>query len=144
MKRIPWAIAFTAFALSAFGQNIDYNVNCVKGCSGSSTGASLVPSASTESNHVLKASAGSLSALTVTIGATSGWVLVFDAASAPSNGAVTPKWWFPVTSDGTKGGIAVSWPVPVPFSTGITAVFSTTGPFTQTLSATAQFSGQVQ
>lgn len=165
MKQILWAIAGAAFALSALAANVDQNVsvtdptngntvgvnsshqlsvNCVAGCSGSSSGVALTPSTTTESNHVLKASSGSLSSLTVAIGATSGWVLVFDATSAPADGAVTPKWWFPVASNGTSGAISAAWVEPAQFSTGVTVVFSTTGPFTKTASATAQFSGQVQ
>lgn len=93
------------------------------------------------SNQVLKASAGNLYDLTVTIGATSGYVMLFDATSLPSNGAVTPVWCYAVTSNGTNGGIAAAWPSPKRFGTGITAGFSTTGCFTLTASATANFFG---
>ena len=55
------------------------------------------------SNLVLKASAGNLYSLTITIGATSGYAMLFDATSLPSNGAVTPVWCYPVTSNGTNG-----------------------------------------
>lgn len=109
-----------------------------------SVGVPPVNSTTTESNHVLKASAGALYNITVTIGASAGWLLLFDATSAPADGAVTPAYWYPVATNGTFGAIAVSWPaVPLKFSTGIVAVFSTTGPFTKTASATAQFSAQV-
>ena len=113
---------------------------------GATTCRTNVVSTTAESGHVLLAAAGSLCSLTVVVGATSGYVLVFDATSAPIDGAVTPAWWFPVKSDGTNGGAAVSWQAGSPrtFATGITAVFSTTGPFTKTASATASFSAQVQ
>lgn len=93
------------------------------------------------SNQVIKASAGNLYDLTVTIGATSGYVMLFDATSLPSNGAVTPVWCAIITSNGTNGGISAAWPAPKRFGTGITAGFSTTGCFTLTASATANFFG---
>lgn len=111
----------------------------------SATGIASVASTAAESCHVLKGSAGNLLSLTVTLGATSGWVLVFDATSAPMDGAgQTPSWWSPVTSNGTFGSISSAWLVPLNFATGITACFSTTGPFTKTASSTAAFSAQVK
>jgi len=106
-----------------------------------------VNSTAAEACHVLKGSAGSLLDLTVTIGATSGYALVFDATSAPGDGAVTPAWWYPILSNGTLGGINKGWPAdaPLKFTTGITACFSTTGPFTKTASSSGvALSGQVQ
>lgn len=93
------------------------------------------------SNLVLKSGAGNLYDLTVTVGATSGYVMLFDATALPSNGAVTPVWCGVVTSNGTNGGISAAWPSPKRFGTGITAGFSTTGCFTLTASATANFFG---
>lgn len=113
----------------------------------SAAAVGIVPVVSTaaESNHVLKASAGNLYGLTAAIGATSGYVMIFDATSAPVDGAVTPKYCFPVNSNGTNGGIAVGWKSPpAAFATGITAVFSSTGCFTKTASATASFFAQAQ
>ena len=48
-------------------------------------------SADSVSNLVFVAPRKQLESLTVKIGATSGYVMVFDLASLPSNGAVTPK-----------------------------------------------------
>jgi hypothetical protein len=104
-----------------------------------------VMSSATESSHVMKSIPGALIAITVTIGAVSGWALVFDAIAAPSDGTVTPIWWLPVDSNGTNGYLTFSWAdCPLKFVNGCIAVFSTTGPFTKTASATAAFSGQVQ
>jgi hypothetical protein len=118
-------------------------------CSGASvslspTTASPVVSASAEASHVLKNSAGNLLSLTVTIGATSGYLMVFDATSAPSDGAVTPKFCRYVKSDGTSGATSLAWLNPLVFASGISVAFSSTGCFTKTASATAFFSGQVQ
>lgn len=107
-----------------------------------STGATTRSSGTAAaSSQVLKASAGNLYDLKVTIGATSGYLLLFDATSLPSNGAVTPVFCERVNSDGTAGGASFAWPMPFPFATGITAGFSTTGCFTLTASATAAFFG---
>ena len=104
-----------------------------------------VRSTATEASKVLKSSAGNLYTVSVTIGATSGYLMLFDAIAEPANGSVTPKWWWPVTSNGTYGGSAVSWSPgpPLRFTTGITAVFSSTGPFTKTGLTSGQFTGQV-
>lgn len=113
--------------------------------SAAAVGIAPVASGAAESNHVLKASAGNLYGLTAAIGATSGYVMLFDATSAPVDGAVTPKYCFPVSSNGTNGGIAIGWKSPpAAFATGITAVFSSTGCFTKTASATASFFAQAQ
>jgi hypothetical protein len=99
--------------------------------------------ATAASNAILKASGGMLNSLSVTTGATAGYVMVFDSATLPANGTVTPKFCYgslPATS-----GIAVSYlPYAVPFVNGITVAFSSTGCFTLTASATAFISGQVQ
>ena len=59
---------------------------------------------------VLKASAGNLYSLSLSVTTVSGYVLVFNATSAPSNGAVTPVWWQVVNSNGTLGGLSAAWP----------------------------------
>lgn len=107
-----------------------------------STGVAEQASADGVSNFTFAAANKLLSSLTVKIGATTGYVMVFDAASLPSNGAVTPKWCYPVLSDGTRGFVAAQWTVPILFSTGITVGFSTTGCDTLTASTTAKFMGQ--
>lgn len=110
--------------------------------------ASVTPFATqaAASNTIAKAAPGSLSTLTITTGATSGWVMVFDAVSLPSNGATTStlKWCYPVVSDGTRGGASFEWPSPVTMATGITIGFSSTACNSLTASATAFFYGQVQ
>lgn len=105
--------------------------------------AGIIPVVSTaaESSHVLKASAGNLYAYQVTTGAVAGYVMIFNATSAPVDGAVTPVKCVAVPATATVG---VSNSPPEYFSTGITAVFSTTGCFTKTASATAMFSGDVK
>lgn len=108
--------------------------------SGASAVAPVVSSAA-EGSHVLKSSAGSLIAFIATSGASAGYVLLFDATSAPADGVVTPVECLSIPATSTLG---FSAPTPVTFATGITIVFSTTGCFSKTISATAFFSAQVQ
>ena len=107
------------------------------------TGSGIANQASADSvSNLVFTAKKLLTSLTVKIGATSGYVMLFDASSLPSNGAVTPTWCYPVASDGTKGSVSADWTVPLSFTTGITAGFSTTGCDTLTASATAKFMGQ--
>lgn len=90
---------------------------------------------------VLKASAGNLYSWRVTSGASAGYVLVFNATSAPADGAVKPADCVAVAANSTVDHVAT---IPERYSTGITLVFSTTGCFVKTLSATAYIRGTVQ
>jgi len=69
--------------------------------------------------------------------------MVFDATSAPADGAVTPKECAVAPANATTF-IDYGGGPPESFATGITAVFSSTGCFTKTASATAFFHGTVQ
>lgn len=100
----------------------------------------LTSSGAAESSNVLKASAGNLYSLTITTGATAGFLMIFNATSAPVDGAVTPAYCSQAPANMTS---AFEWSIPVRLGTGITAVFSSTGCFTKTASATAAFFAQV-
>ena len=100
----------------------------------------LTSSGAAQASNVLKASAGNLYSLTITTGATAGYLMIFNATSAPIDGAVTPAYCSQAPANMTS---AIEWSIPVRFGTGVTAVFSTTGCFTKTESATAAFFAQV-
>jgi len=102
----------------------------------SSQGQSIAPvtSAAAESSHVIKASAGNLYRVAITTGASGGYLMVFDAATAPADGTVTPKICRAV---GANASLDVIYDYPERYATGVTVVFSTTGCFTKTASATA-------
>lgn len=71
-------------------------------------------------------------------GSAAGFLLVFDAAAVPADGAVTPKICVPV---GTAPAVVSVNLAPGPmmqFNTGIAAAASTTGCFTKTTSATVE------
>lgn len=108
-------------------------------------GLTTVTAGAAATNLVLKASAGNLVHASITIGATSGYVMIHNATSAPGDGAVTPLVCVPVLSNGTFGSASFDFGLPGKyFSTGITAVFSTTGCFTQTLATAAFLNGSVK
>lgn len=101
-----------------------------------------VVSSALEASHVLKASAGNLYRVAVTSGALGGYLLVFNATTAPGDGAVTPILCRALPANASlEVDHAI---IPDRYSTGITAVFSTTGCFTKTASATATFDAEVQ
>ena len=102
-------------------------------------GAALTPSATAtaQSSVVLKASAGNFFGANCTA-TVSGYLMLFDATSAPADGTVTPK---KVWAMSAGSSIEVGYFVPLRMATGITLVFSSTGPFTKT-AATAFISGE--
>lgn len=101
--------------------------------------------AAAESCRVLQASAANLYKVTVAIAATTGYVMIFNATSAPGDGAVSPAWpAIRVVSDGTSGWADISFNPPLRLGTGATVCFSSTGPFTKTASATAAIGGLVK
>jgi len=109
----------------------------------SASAAAIAPAVSTavEGSRVFKASAGNLYRIALTTGASAGFLMVFDATSAPADGAVTPTLCRAIAANTS---LEVDHAVaPDRYATGITAVFSTTGCFTKTVSATAMFEGSV-
>lgn len=102
----------------------------------------LTPSAANASSFVMRAKAGPIIDFTVNTGATAGWVMLHDRATAPTNGAVTPvaAWQVPANSTLTVNYAEF----PAKMATGAVLTFSTTGPTTLTLSATAWFGGRVK
>jgi hypothetical protein len=102
--------------------------------------AGIVPvvSASAEGSHVFCAAACNLWSIYVTAGASAGFLMTFNATSAPADGAVTPVECVQVAANSTVALSFGSGP-PDRYSTGATAVFSTTGCFNKTVSATAFF-----
>ena len=107
-------------------------------------GAAIAPTASSaaESSHVLKASGGNLYGVSGYIGA-AGWIMLFDAASAPADGPVTPVGWLYAPQ---AGSWSMDWGVtPQLFVNGIVVVASSTGPLTKTAYSTnTVFAGLVQ
>lgn len=94
------------------------------------------------SSVVGKASAGNMYDWQVTTGAIAGYVMTFNATSAPADGAVTPTQCVAVAANTTVGSSMLS--MPERYSTGAVIVFSTTGCFIKTASATAFIRVRVQ
>ena len=109
-------------------------------CPTSATAAAPSTSASiaATSSQILKGSAGNFYGVNASA-TVAGYVMLFDATTAPADGAVTPKKCWAVAANGT---IDIRYDVPIKCSTGITLVYSSTGPYTKTASATAFLSGE--
>jgi type IV secretory pathway protease TraF len=101
-------------------------------------GISRVQTPVAASSLVVKASPGNLYGYTAVSGASAGYVMLFDAVAAPADGTVTPKGVIVLAANSS---IVVDRSTPIRFTTGIVMVFSTTGPFTKTASATAFLAG---
>lgn len=98
-----------------------------------------------EGSHVLKAAPGCILSGYVTIDSTTaGWLMLFNSATVPADGAVTPQDCIYINT--APGSIGLNW-APLPpewFSVGISVAFSSTGCFTKTVSAHAFFHALVQ
>lgn len=83
---------------------------------------------------VLKTSAGYLDDCEVTAGASAGYLMIIDTNAVPADGTVTPTFSKAVPANDSR---TIAPPRATRFKDGIVAVFSTTGPYTKTISATA-------
>lgn len=90
---------------------------------------------------VAKASPGNLYGYNVTSAASAGYVMIFNSTTVPADGTVTPAMCLPLAAN---TGADMSYTTPEYYSAGVTFVFSTTGCFTKTASATAFISANVK
>lgn len=112
------------------------------------SGAAVAPvsSSALAANTVIKASAGNLYSFEVsadsTLYAAIWYIMIYNATSAPTDGAVTPVKCYIMPANTYQ--YAGAFPTPISFSTGITIGVSTTGCFTKTASTHAFISGDAQ
>lgn len=106
--------------------------------SASTSAVATVRTTAAAGSQVVKASPGNLYGFSVVAGASAGYVLIYDSTTVPADGATQPVVALPVAAN---AGLQFDFPTPRRFNTGIVMVFSTTGPFTKTISATAFLSG---
>lgn len=144
------AISITGTATDAFfaaldgspsvevGGGVRGNADGLFSLNGATSAAAVAPSSSittaVSGGVVAKASAGNFYGANLTTGGSAGFFLLFDSTSVPADGAVTPARCYTVAANAT---LAVSANPPIRLATGITMVFSTTGCFNKTISATA-------
>lgn len=94
------------------------------------------------SSLILRTTGVDLYSVNVTSGASAGYVMVFDRTTVPADGAVTPALCLPLAAN-----TGLDWnfrSAPVQLQTGAVIVFSTTGCFSKTASATAFIAGSIQ
>ena len=122
---------------------------CIKGTVSVSAGTPTAYSSTTAiaSNLVIPSSANkSLTGFQVsadaTLAAADWWIMIYDATSAPADGAVTPAkcYYMPATTTSYSAGFTGF----TKFPNGIVIGVSTTGCFNKTASAHAFISGDVQ
>lgn len=107
------------------------------------TSVAAVRSTALESSHIFKSGAGILLDTYCLPTSVSGLYMLFDATSAPADGAVQPMAVIPVGL-GQASGFEFHEFFPLQFGTGLVGVFSSaTSPFTKTASATAYMSARV-
>lgn len=94
-------------------------------------------------NQVVCAAACSLASFNVsadsTLSGAAWWVMIYNATSAPADGAVTPAKCYAASSGTTS--LNGAFPSPATFTTGVVIGVSTTGCFTKTASTHAFISG---
>jgi hypothetical protein len=115
--------------------------------SASTAGVAPAQSTSVETGHVIKNSAGNLYSFNVSADATlaaAQWeVLIFNSATVPASGAVTPVKCYIVPAGGTS--VSGAFPTPLYLATGISIAVSTaTTCFTKTDSAHGFISAYAQ
>lgn len=142
MKTIALAGALMLFAFAAFAQTFALPLNQYE--------MDQQVSTSGVSSMLLTSPQKALASLTVVAGASAGYALVLDAASAPANGAIGAcassatarpclMWCAPVAANGY---VDRQWNSPMSFYAGVLVMFSTTGCSTITASGTAQIFAQ--
>lgn len=108
--------------------------------------ATKVSSSALAANQIIVTGAHVLTSFNVSADSTlSGgawWVMIYDATTAPADGAVTPAKCYAIPSGATS--ISGNFTSPVSFTTGIVIGVSTTGCFTKTASTHAFISGDYQ
>lgn len=123
----------------------DTNPLSIAGPAPSASAANALAIASTGSvsgGFTAKGQAANLYRISITTGATAGYMMIFNATTVPADGAVTPVVCRAVPINSTY---SASWAeMPARFSTGISVAFSSTGCFTKTVSNTAFWEVQAQ
>lgn len=110
----------------------------------SGAAGALVPAvtAAVAGSLILKASAGNLYDCAITTGGSAGYLMTFNSTTVPADGAVTPQACIPIAANSGFTLDLSSAGIPERYTVGIVLVFSTTGPFTKTISATAFLRGR--
>lgn len=110
-----------------------YNVSTAHATLGGATVRSTSSAEATAGNLVIKASAGNLYDWDVVGGAGAGFFMIFNSATVPADGAVTPITCVPVAIGAFVSGTPAV--VPSTYGTGISVAYSSTGCFTKTTAA---------
>lgn len=103
--------------------------------SASTSAPTSTQTATASASLIAKSTGGNCYGFNIVSGATAGYFLLFNSATVPADGTVTPFRAYKMAADTSLG---IHWDVPRRLSNGIVGVFSSaTTPFTKTASATA-------
>lgn len=138
---LPVALYGPGGAVAPSGSSSDPMFTVETPSSASAAGIVPVQTGSAGSAATFKSGAGNLYAINFATGAVDGYFMIFDATSPPADGAVAPKFCVVMKANSS---LVHSFFVPLAFVNGCTAVFSSTGPFLKTASATAYMSGMAK
>lgn len=118
-----------------------YNINSRGTPRNMEMAANLVPvaTAAAANSQVLKATPAMFYGANCCSTGAAGFMMLFDAAAQPADGAVTPKKVWPVAAG---AAVEVGYQIPLRMAVGAVLVFSSTGPFVLT-AAPAFLSGEV-
>ncbi len=99
----------------------------------------MTSTSAVSSSLIVRASPMLVTGVNITTGATAGYLMLFDARTVPADGAVAPRRCVPVAAN---TGLEVTFrDYGLRFEQGVVMVFSSTGCFTKTSSATAFMAG---
>lgn len=119
---------------------------CTSSTAAAVTPATPISSAALVANQIIITGAHQLLSFDVaadsTLSGAAWWLMIYNATSAPADGAVTPVKCYALPSGAT--GFNGAFSAPISFSTGIVIGVSTTGCFTKTASTHAFISGDYQ
>lgn len=134
------AMATASGATAPAGTSADPTFTNASNSPSTSTSSALtrVFTTTVQGSLIVKASAGNLYGYNIVSGGSAGYLMIFDSATVPAEGTVTPKLVLPIAAN---AGIQSDRDIPIRFTSGIVMVFSTTGPFTKTISNTAFLAG---
>jgi hypothetical protein len=136
------AVLLTAISVPAFAQvNPTPTYLQPSVASPTAPGGISVQTATVGSSLVLKAAPGELFSATISNPSAAGFLLIFNAATVPADGTVTPVECVPVASAGT---VTISYSTPEFFNVGMAMALSSTGCFTKTTAPTGFLHAQVQ
>lgn len=136
------ALTGVGFPAITFGSFLTANITIGSVTLTAPSGITFATTSAAAGSLIAKASAGTFYSVLLS-SSVGGYAMIFDSATVPADGAVTPRWVWPILAN-TPYTFTSSPNPSLPFASGITIVISTTGPYTKTISATGAITVEYQ